>query len=71
MNDALLNLAKRYIGVIEMIEKTSNPIKLQALEERRADLHWEWMNALKAHGIPFLNRDHATRIAIKTARDSK
>ena len=71
MNDALLNLAKRYIGVIEMIEKTSNPTKLQALEEKRADLHWEWMNALKANNISFSDRDHATRIAFKMARESK
>ena len=68
MSDALFDLAKRYVDVIEAIEKTRSPTKLLLLEEKRADLHWEFMDMLKAHGIAFRDLDHATRIAIQIVR---
>jgi len=39
MKETLLNLAQKYIAVIEKIEKTSDPKKLQKSEEKRVDLH--------------------------------
>jgi hypothetical protein len=60
--------AKDYVTVIEKIERTSDPKKLQLLEEKRMDLHWKFMDVLKRQGIKFKDRDHATRIAIRIAK---
>ena len=65
MHENLLELAKKYIEVIEKIEKTSNPLKLQSLEEKRAELHWMFIGMLKKQGIKYKDRDHATRIAFR------
>ncbi len=65
MKDNLFQLAKEYIDVIEKIEKTSDPIILHALEEKRAELHWIFIDMLKKQGIKFKDRDHATRIAYR------
>lgn len=54
--------------MIEEIEKVTDSYQLQKLEEKRAELHWEFMDALKKQGIQFKDRDHATRIAIKIAK---
>ncbi len=67
MKDNLYRAAKEYIEVIEKIEKTSDPQKLQLLEEMRVELHWKFIDLLKAQGIKFKDRDHATRIAIRIA----
>ena len=61
-------MAKEYVEVIDRIEKTRDPHKLESLEERRADLHWEFIAMLKKQGIKFKDRDHATRIAIRIAK---
>lgn len=53
--------------VIEKIERTTNPKGLQLLEEKRVELHWKFIDLLKAQGIKFKDRDHATRIAIRIA----
>ena len=53
--------------VIERIEKTTDPKKLQLLEEKRVELHWKFIDMLKKQGIEFKDRDHATRIAIRIA----
>ena len=55
------------MDVIEKIEKTTNPKELQLLEEKRAELHWKFIDMLKSQGIKFKDRDHATRIAIRIA----
>lgn len=68
MDTHLIQLAKQYAAVIEAIEKTRNPVKLAILEERRVELHWEVMAALRANGIGFRDRRHATEIAIRMAR---
>ena len=67
MKENLYNAAKRYVEVIEKIEKTTNPKGLQLLEEKRVEPHWEFIDLLKSQGITFKGRDHATRIAIRIA----
>lgn len=67
MKRNLHDVAKEYIAVIEKIEKTTDPKKLQALEEKRVALHWEFIDLLKSQGIKFKDREHATRIAIRIA----
>lgn len=69
MKNNLYQAAKEYVQVMEKIEKTSNPDKLQLLEERRVELHWDFMELLKKQGIKFKGRDHATRIAIRIANE--
>lgn len=67
MKKNLYQLAKDYVAVIEKIEKTSDPHRLQLLEEQRTELHWQFIELLKKQGIKFKDRDHATRIAIRIA----
>lgn len=67
MKENLYHAAKEYVEVIEKIEKTTDPKKLQLLEEKRVDLHWKFIDILKKQGIAFKDRDHATRIAIRIA----
>ena len=67
MQDDLYDVAKHYVGVIEEIEKTADPKKLLLLEEKRIEWHWKFIDRLKRAGIPFKDRDHATRIAIRIA----
>ena len=67
MKSNLYQAAKEYVEVIEQIEKTSDPKKLKILEERRVDLHWKFIDQLRAQGIKFRDRDHATRIALRIA----
>lgn len=67
MKSSLYHAAKGYVDVIEKIERTSDPKKLQLLEEQRIELHWKFIDLLKAQGIKFKDRDHATRIAIRIA----
>ena len=67
MEETLYPLAKNYVGVIEKIEKTIDAKKLLSLEEKRVELHGRFMDLLKAQGINFKDRDHATRIAVRIA----
>ena len=67
MQDNLFEAAKKYVEIVEKIEKTANPKELQTLEEKRAELHWKFIDQLKKQGIQFKDRDHATRIAVKIA----
>ncbi|OGW72516.1 MAG: hypothetical protein A2Y02_02280 [Omnitrophica bacterium GWA2_52_12] len=67
MKETLYHAAKKYIEVIEKIEKTTDPKALQLLEEKRVGLHWQFIDMLKSQGIKFKDRDHATRIAIRIA----
>ena len=69
MEKTLYNAAKEYIGVIEKIENTSDVKRLQELEEQRVDLHWKFIDLLKTQGIKFKDRDHATRIAMRIAKE--
>lgn len=65
MKENLYQAARKYVEVIEKIEKTTDRIQLQRLEEKRVELHWKFIDLLKAQGIKFRDRDHATRIAQK------
>lgn len=67
MKESLWQAAKKYVEVIETIEKTTDPKELRRLEEKRVELHWKFIDALKIQGIKFKDRDHATRIAIRIA----
>jgi hypothetical protein len=59
----LSELAQNYIHTLERIERTKDADKIQQLEEKRGDLHWQLMECLKQHGINVKDREHATRIA--------
>ena len=67
MKETLFHVAKEYVAVIEKIEKTSDPQKLQLLDEERAELHWKFITLLKEQGIKIKDRDHASRIAFRIA----
>jgi len=69
MKRKLYSVASEYIEVIEKIEQTSDLKKLQNLEEQRSKLHWEFIEILKEQGISFKDREHATRIALRIAKD--
>ncbi len=68
MRKTLFELAKEYVAVIEAIEQNTDAKKLQALEEKRVQLHGLWMDFLKEQGVAYHDREHATKIAIKVAR---
>ncbi len=63
--DALYTVARKYIAVVEAIEKTKDKEKLLTLEEERVIWHNQLMEMLHREGIPFKDRDHATRIAYR------
>lgn len=67
MKENLYQLAKEYVALIEKIEKTNDLQKVQALEEKRVELHWMFIALLKKQGIKYKDRDHATRIAYRIA----
>ena len=67
VKENLWQAAKKYVEVIETIEKTTDPKELRRLEEKRVELHWKFIDMLKKQGIQYKDRDHATRIAIKIA----
>ena len=64
----LYNVAKRYVQVIEQMERTSDPQHLVDLEEERGIWHDRMLRILRREGIPFKDRDHVTRIAFHIAR---
>jgi hypothetical protein len=69
MTKNLYQAALEYVGIIEKIETTSDAKKLQELEEQRVALHWQFIELLRQQGIRFKDRDHATRIAIRIAKE--
>ncbi len=69
MKQNLYQTAKEYVETIEEIESTSEVKRLQDLEEKRVELHWQFIELLKQQGIRYKDRDHATRIAIKIAKE--
>lgn len=71
MKKTLKDTAKEYIAVIQKIEQTSNPYMLQRMEEQRGELHWQFIDLLKEQGIECTDRDHATRIAYKIAKEEE
>lgn len=69
MKENLFRAARDYIDLIEFIEKTRDPNKLQVLDEKRADAHWKFIEMLKTQGIKYKDREHATRIAFRIANE--
>ena len=69
MKQTLFELAGAYIGIIEQIERTTDPKRLQELEEQRVDFHNQFADALKAQGIHYKDREHVTRIAFRIAKE--
>ena len=69
MEKNLYETALEYVRTIETIETTNDAKKLQGLEEQRVKLHWQFIELLKQQGIKYKDRDHATRIAIRIAKD--
>jgi len=65
----LYQIASEYVKIIETIETINDTRKLHDLEEQRVKLHWQFIELLKQQGIKYKDRDHATRIAIRIARD--
>ena len=65
----LYQTAMEYVKILEKIESTNDTRKLQNLEEKRVDIHWQFMELLKQQGIKYKDRNHATRIAIRIARE--
>ena len=68
MSKNLYQIATEYVRILEKIETTNDTRKLQNLEEQRVDIHWQFMELLKQQGIKYKDRDHATRIAIRIAK---
>ena len=69
MKGTLFELAVAYVKVIERIEHTADPKRLQELEEERVIRHNQFADALKAAGIHYKDRDHVTRIAFRIAKE--
>lgn len=65
MEEDLLHATKAYVEVIEKLGKTSDRMKVQALEEERVELHWIFIDKLKKYGISYRDREDATRIAYR------
>ena len=65
----LYQIASEYVKIIETIETINDTKKLHDLEEQRVKLHWQFVELLKQQGIKYKDRDHATRIAIRIAKD--
>jgi type VI protein secretion system component VasF len=64
----LFDLAYAYVRIIERIERTHDPAALQELEEQRVIAHNRFADALRAQGIPYKDREHVTRIALRIAK---
>jgi len=64
----LYNAAKKYVNLIDEIERTGDPAELMHLEEERARWHNRLIELLKHQGIPFRDREDVTRIAYQIVR---
>ncbi|MFA5975659.1 MAG: hypothetical protein WC859_05770 [Elusimicrobiota bacterium] len=64
----LYNVAKRYLEIIEQMERTSDPARLVELEEQRVIWHNKLLGILKREGIPYRDREHVTQLAAYITR---
>ena len=69
--EKLYNVAKRYVEIIEQMERTSDAQRLADLEEERVRWHNKLLQILKREGIAFKDRDHVTRLAFHIVRGTK
>jgi predicted methyltransferase len=67
----LYNVARRYIDVIELMERTSDAQKLADLEEERVIWHNKLLKILKREGISFKDRESVTRLAYHLLRGNE
>lgn len=65
IKETLYNVAKRYIEIVEAIERIHDKGRLMELEEARVIWHNKLIEKLKQEGISFRDRDHVTRIAYR------
>ncbi len=66
--ESLYNIARKYVAVMEKIERTSDPEALMRLEEERVIWHNRFIEKLKREGIQFKDREHVTRLAYRFAK---
>jgi hypothetical protein len=59
----LYNVAKRYVEIIEQMERTRDAQRLTDLEEQRVIWHNRLLRILKREGIRYRDRDHVTQLA--------
>ena len=64
----LYNVAKRYVEIIEQIERTRERQQLADLEEQRVIWHNKLIQILKREKILYKDRDHVTRLAYHILR---
>ncbi len=66
--ETLYNVAKRYVEIIERMERTRDKTMLADLEEDRVIWHNKLIQILRREGIPYKDRDHVTRLAFAIAQ---
>jgi hypothetical protein len=67
----LYNVAKRYVEIIEQIERTIDAQRLADLEEQRVLWHNRLLRVLRLDGIPFKDREHVTQLAYHIVRGAE
>jgi hypothetical protein len=67
-NSKLYNAAKRYVDIVERMEKTADAQRLADLEEERVIWHNRLLKLLRREGISFKDRDSVTRLAYHLVR---
>jgi len=69
IKENLYNVAKKYVEVIDQMERATDRQQLADLEEERACWHNKMLAILKREGIPFRDREHVTRLAYYLVRE--
>ena len=64
----LYNVARRYIAIIEQLERTTDAQRIADLDEERVIWHNELLKILKREGIPSKDRESVTRLAYPVVR---
>jgi len=69
--ETLYNVARRYVEIIERMERTRDRAILADLEEDRVIWHNKLIQILRREGIPYGDREHVTRLAYAIAREDE
>ena len=67
--EAPYNVAKRYVAIIDAMEKKHEPERLLELEEQRVIWHNKLLELIKREGIRFKDREHVTALAYRLIKD--
>jgi len=67
-NARLYNVAKRYVDIVEQMQRVADPQALANLEEERVIWHNRLLRTLRREGVAFTDREHVTRIAYHIVR---